>query len=136
MPQLRFDSRNMLPLHPQFASRQHTAESPIIVNLVCHLRPAARDPEFLRARRARVENNKIVAQPRLRDDLCSLCFHDCRQSEANLMRSIVHTKRCEQRKMMIDCVDEADLRWNELVITQLPERLATDGIICNPPMCT
>ena len=34
---------------------------------------------------------------------------------------------------MIDCVDELDLRRDELVITQLPERFATDRVVCNPP---
>ncbi len=57
------------------------------------------------------------------------------QFEANLTRSIVHSERCEQREVMIDCVDEPDLRGNELVITQLPERLATDGVVCDPPLC-
>ena len=74
MLQMRFDSRDVLLLHPQFASRQHAAELPVVEHLVGHLRPAPRDPEFLRARRARVENDKIVAQPRLRDDLCRPLF--------------------------------------------------------------
>ena len=126
-----FDSRNVLLLHRNFpvSAAGRRFEHP-----VGHLRPAARDPEFLRARRARVEDDKIVAQPRLRDDLCGFCFRDCRQFEANLTRSIVHTERCEQREVMIDCVDEPDLRGDELVITQSAERLAANSVVGDPPL--
>ena len=46
----------------------------------------------------------------------------------------MHSERCEQSEVMIDCVDEPNLRGNELVITQLPERLTTDGVVCDPPL--
>ena len=132
---MRFDSRNLLLLHPQIASRQHAAECPVIEHPVSHLRPAPRAPEFLRARRARVEHDKIVAQPRLRDDLCGPDFRGHGQFEVNLTRDIVYSERRKESEVMIDCVDEPDLRGNELVIAQLPERFATDGVVCDPPLC-
>ena len=46
----------------------------------------------------------------------------------------MHSERREQSEMMIDGVDEPDLRGHELVIAQLPERLATDGVIGDPPL--
>ena len=62
MLQMRFDSRDVLLFHPRLASREHATECPVIEHPVGHLRPAMRDPEFLRARRAGMENDEIVAQ--------------------------------------------------------------------------
>ena len=110
MPQMRFDSRNVLLLHPQIASRQHATECPVIEHPVGHLRPAPRDPEFLRARRARMEHDKIVAQPVFATTSVGPGFGARRQVEPNFARAIVHSERREQSEVMIDCVDEPDLR--------------------------
>ena len=44
----------------------------------------------------------------------------------------MHSERREQREVMIDRVDEPDLRRNEFVVAQLPQRLAPDGVIGDP----
>ena len=63
----------------------------------------------------------------------ALAFAVARQSRDEFhCEAIMHPERREQGEVMIDRVDEPHLRGHELVVTELPQRLAPDGVVGDP----
>jgi len=78
-----------------------------------------------------VKNNEVVPQiVRVSNSggplLCSLG-----KNEPDLSRSVTNTERSQQSEVVVDRMDEADVRRHELVVTQLSQRLAPNGVIGN-----
>ena len=73
-----------------------------------------------------MEDDELIAKARFHDDLGRSRPRAGGKFEMEFARGVVHPERREQGEMMIDRVDKPHLRGNELVVAQLPERLAAD----------